>query len=57
MLFNSFEAFAMNGAEAVSFNGFAMGLGRVAFVAVKPELGIIIMIALHDPIAGLFGND
>jgi hypothetical protein len=47
----------VNGAIAVFPDGFPVRLGWISFVFWKIELGIVVMVFLHQVVTGDFGND
>jgi len=46
----------MDRAETKFSNGFLVGPGRIAFMFGKIELGIVMMVFLHQAIPGDFGD-
>ena len=57
VFFNSFKTAAVDGAEAKYPYGLLMSPGRVSFVSGKVELGIIMMVSLHQAIPGDLGDN
>ena len=57
IFFHPLKAAAMNGAIAEFPYGLLVGPGRVAFVFGEIELGIIMMVSLHQTIPGDLGDN
>jgi len=54
---NAFETAPMNGTAAEFSDGVFVGFGWIALVFAEIELGIVMVISLHQAVSGNLGDD